>query len=219
MKKILDEIIFGKNRAVSGAIALSMIAFIALGCFCNKDFKLPQGGESNVKTKKTPAASADNSDDTDNTTVAGSPDEESTPAAVTTKANASKGELPGDEEMNQMVQQALLDFNEAVQTEDFTNFRNGVSKPFRSQYTAEQFKTAFSTFITQKTAMNGVLTSIDGMKPEYTTPPEVGKESGTRVLKVAGSYQTYPGMKFDLKYIPEKTDWKLIRFEVRVGVE
>lgn len=211
MKKIIRNLFFGNDSKVSGLIALALIGFIGLGCFCKKDgFNFSNLGEKNTNTKNAPVFPTNSTDN---------PATPATPRVVTTKANAAKGEKPGDEEMHQIVEQTLLDFNQALQTEDFTAFRANVSKPFRDQYTEEKFREGFATFINKKDAMNKVLTSITGMEPEYTSGPEVVRQAGTKVLKAAGSYQTFPGMKFDLSFIPEKTEWKLLKIEVRVGMD
>lgn len=212
MKKIFREMFFGNDSKVGGVIALSLIAFIGLGCFCKKDgFDFSNIGTKNTNTNTRPIFTSNTED---NSALPAT-----TPRVVLTKANAAKGEKPSDEEMHQIVEQTLLDFNQALQTEDFTAFRANVSKPFRDQYTEEKFREGFATFISKKDAMNKVLTSITGMEPEYSSGPEVVRQAGTKVLKASGSYQTFPGMKFDLSFIPEKTDWKLLKIEVRVGMD
>lgn len=211
MKKIIREIFFGNDSKLSAVIALSIIAFVGLGCFCKKDgFNFSNLGTKNNNTSANPIYPTNSN---------GSASSPASPRVVTTKANAGKGETPSQEEMNQIVEQTLLDFNQALQTEDFTSFRANVSKPFRDQYTEEKFREGFATFISKKDAMDKVLTSISRMEPEYTSGPEVVKQAGTKILKATGSYQTFPGMKFDLSFIPEKTEWKLLKIEVRVGMD
>lgn len=48
MKRLINEIVFGKNAKVSGLIALAVIGSIALGCNCGKDFNF-----SNTDTNTT----------------------------------------------------------------------------------------------------------------------------------------------------------------------
>src|SRR5437868_14036543 len=95
MKKLINEILYGKNSMVSGLIALAVISAIGLGCFCNKD-KF-EGLSNTGSSSPTPNAASPS------------------PAATKsyTKADASKNEVPSSDEMQDIVKKTLLDFNDS----------------------------------------------------------------------------------------------------------
>jgi hypothetical protein len=129
----------------------------------------------------------------------------------TTKSNAAKYEVPGDEEMQEMTREALLDFNEAVQGGDFTDFHSKISKVWQKQTTPERFNQVFSEFITKKVDISGV-SSRDA---EYSPDPAVEMDKGAKKLIAKGCYDTSPRpVKFTLKWIPEAKEWKLFGIEV-----
>lgn len=200
MKKLLNEILFGKNSMVSGMIALSVISAIGLGCFCNKD-KFEGLSNSGTTTSPSPAASA-------------SPSPEATKAY--TKADASKSEIPSDDEMQDIVKKTMLDFNDALQKEDFTDFHKTVSKVWQKQITPDKFKESFKTFIDGDTDFG----SIRSMKANFTSPPEITKSTGAKTLEAKGDYSTSPkNTEFELKYIPEGKEWKLIGIQVYANIK
>lgn len=190
MKKLLNDILFGKNSMVGGVIALTVIALIGLGCFCNKDkFDFSNTGSSNTSTT-TPSPAATKSIE---------------------KSDASKGKVPSDDELQDLVRTTLLDFNSAVQKGDFTDFYANICKPWKKQITADKLKDSFKNFINNKINIGG----ISSYQAEFSPSPEVGKEVGYQTLKVKGKYATKPNYtKFELNYIPEGKDWKLSKIVV-----
>ena len=193
MKKLINEIIFGKNSMVSGIIALLVVSAIGLGCFCNKD-KYQGLTNSGSPTTPSPAASPSPS-----------------PTKSYKKADASKAELPSDDEMQDMVRRTLLDFNDALQKEDFTDFHKTISKVWQKQVTPDKFKESFQDFIDG----NADLSSISSMNANFTSPNAITTSTGVKTLETRGDYPT-TGRKteFELKYIPEGKEWKLIFLKV-----
>jgi hypothetical protein len=196
MKKLINEIMFGKNSMVSAIIALSVIAAIGLGCFCNKDkFDLSNIGTNNSNISTTPSTS----------TPAATPDR------TYTKADASKGEMPSNPELQDMTKTTLLDFNSAVQSADFTSFHGKICKPWKSQITAEKLKESFQAFIDKDIDIGNISSST----AEFSPAPEIGRELGYKTLKLRGRYPTSPQYtKFELNYIPEGKEWKLSKIVV-----
>lgn len=192
MKKMMKEIIFGKNSLLSGILAISIISAIGLGCFCNKDkFDL---AKNDAKDSPTPVSSP-------------SP----TATKSYTKADASKNEVPSEDEMQEIVKKTLLDFNDALQKEDFTDFHGTISKVWQKQITPEKMKTNFQSFIDG----DADLSSIRSMNAKFTTPTEITKSTGVKTLEAKGEYATSPNNStFELKYIAEKKEWKLIGLQV-----
>ncbi len=196
--KQIRRIIFGKNSIGSGLIALSIIAAIGLGCFCNKE-KLNQltnsGSSSPSPTTSAPSPSATKS---------------------YTKADASKSEIPSDDEMQDIVKQTLLDFNDALQKEDFTEFHASISKVWQKQTSPEKLKTNFQNFIDG----DADLSSIKSMNAKFTSPTQVTRSTGVKTLETKGEYPTSPNTStFELKYIAQGKEWKLIGLNVVTTVK
>ncbi len=199
MKKAVNEILFGKNSMVSGLIALAVISAIGLGCVCPGKDKID--GLTNSGSTSSP-----------------SPDASPSPSATKsyTKADASKAEVPSDEEMQDMVKKTLLDFNDALQKEDFTDFHKTISKVWQKQITPDKFKESFKMFIDGDTD----LSPIKSMTANFTTAPAITKSGGAKTLEAIGEYQTAPRLTtFDLKYIPEGKEWKLIGIELKANIK
>ena len=202
MKKLVNEILFGKNSMVSGMLALAIISAIGLGCFCNKE-KFGELTNTGSTSSPSPSSSA-------------SPSASPSATKSYTKADASKGEVPSDDEMQDMVKRTLLDFNDALQKEDFTDFHKSVSKVWQKQITPDKFKESFKTFIDGDTD----LSPIKSMTANFTSKPEITRSTGTRTLEAKGDYPTSPkNTEFELKYIPEGKEWKLIGIQVYANIK
>ncbi len=194
MKKLINEIIFGKNSMVSGIIALSIISAIGMGCFCNKD-KINELTNSGTKdSSPTPTASPSPS-----------------PTKSYTKSDPSKNQVPGDDEMQDIVKKTLLDFNDSLQKEDFSGFYSTISKYWQKQTSPEKLKSSFQGFIDGDADLN----PIRPMTAKFTKGPELTKSLGMKTLEVNGEYPTSPiTTTFELKYIVEGKEWKLVGINV-----
>lgn len=190
MKTLATTLLFGKDGRLSGLIALAIVGAIALGCTCNKNW-----GDTGSNDNS-------NSSTTSNTT---------TPPAAPPKPDASTGDVPSDAQLQEMTRTTILDFNSAIKSGDFTNFHRTVSKPFQKQASPEKMADAFKAFTEAKIDFSEVRT----LPATYTPPAAIKTTSGVKHLHVLGYYDTSPRrMKFDLKYVPEGKDWKLIAIEV-----
>lgn len=191
MKNTASELLWGKNTVLNGIIALSIIAVIALGCSCNKEF-----GDLGKTDNSTTASNTTSTTNTLNTPV--------------TKADASTGQVPTDDQIQEMAKTTVLDFNDAIQKEDFTVFHRNISKPFQKEASPERFKQVFKSFIDANIDFSEIRS-----KPAYLRPTTVDKSRGTTTLNLKGSYATSPRpTNFYLKYIPEGKEWKLIALEI-----
>lgn len=61
MKKLINDILFGKSSLMSGMLALMLVAAVALGCTCNKDFDLGNIGKSDSGNTATGDKTSDTS--------------------------------------------------------------------------------------------------------------------------------------------------------------
>ncbi|HEX8289722.1 MAG TPA: hypothetical protein VF556_17200 [Pyrinomonadaceae bacterium] len=200
MKNLLNDVFFGKNNKVSGVMALSIVALIALGCTCNKSFDL-----SNAQSDTNSSQPVSNTDTKTKET------KETTKTKSTAKADASKGEIPSDDELQDMVKETLLEFNDAVQGNDFTNFHAKICEPWQEQATPESLRESFKVFIDKDID----IAPISSLDAQFSTEPEIGRELGYKTLKLKGQYPTRPNLtKFELNYIPEGKEWKLSKIIV-----
>ncbi len=200
MKTIVKKLLFGKSPLANSFIALVVVASVVLGCTCNdKDgFSWKDLGGSNTERTDT---------DTDGTDVP-----EKTPAR---KADASKGEIPDDAEMEDIVKKTLLDFNNALQTEDFGDFYDSISKPWQKETSPRQLKRLFQKFIDGGADMSG----ISDLDVDFSSKPRIREQLGYEMLEVEGKFDTSPReTTFELKYLAEDEDWKLASISVVTGL-
>ncbi|MBS1796380.1 MAG: hypothetical protein JSS81_21200 [Acidobacteria bacterium] len=194
MKNIINAFIYGKNSLAGGLVALAVVLAIGTGCFCNKD----KINELTNKSGSSPSPAASSS-----------PSASATPSYK--KADASKNEIPSNDEMQDIVKKTMLDFNDALQSGDFTDFHKTVAKKWQDQITPEKFKEGFSVFVNNKTNIS----NIKNEKAEFTSGPKIDRSRGLRELVVEGKYNTSPlPAKFKLQYISEGKDWKLYGIEL-----
>lgn len=203
MKNLINKLLFGKDK-FSGVLALVIVSLIALGCTCGKDFDLANIGKDETNTARTAANSDDSNED--------ATDASATPSKTSsTKADASTGEVPSEEQLQDLVKTTLLEFNAAVMSEDFTDFHSNICKPWQKQTSPESLKSVFQGFIDK----NIVIGSISSLDAEFSPEPTVGREVGFKTLKLKGKYPTSPRVtKFELNYIPEGKEWKLSKIEI-----
>jgi hypothetical protein len=195
MQKLISNLVMGRGNNLSGVIAFGVIAMIALGCTCGKNFDL-----GNLDTG--------NSRANDSRTSSNNPfgNSSSTKRTSTSHADASKSEMPSDDELQAMTKETLLDFDSAVKKADFSDFYSHVAKEWQKQTTAEAMKTTFQGFIDK----NISITDIDSLDAEFSPSPTIGREVGFKTLMLQGKYNTSPNLtKFELNYIANGKDWKL----------
>lgn len=194
MRRLIKELMLGKNNVVSGVIALGIISAIAMGCTCGKNFDLSNLSKDN-ETNKPVFNSSTPDTKSDDKTLSDTP----------------RGDVPSESEMEELTKQTLLDFNDAVQKGDFTDFHSKVSKVWKKTTTPEAFNQGFKEFIEKKIDISGV----KDMNATFSPEPTVEKRGGLKVLKANGRYETYPlPAKFETEYLKEDGDWKLISIRV-----
>jgi hypothetical protein len=199
MNKTTDKNSNNNKTLVNGAFALFIVALIALGCTCNKEWNLSNSGsESDNRT-------ISNTSNTDEK-------KEDTTKAPSKKADASKGEMPADDELQYMARTTLLDFNDAIQKGDFSGFHSRLSKQWQKQISAEKFKEEFQAFIDK-----GVdISDISSEKADFSPAPNIEKMGSMKMLVMKGSYDISPApTTFELKYVPDGKEWKLFGIDVR----
>jgi hypothetical protein len=121
-----------------------------------------------------------------------------------------------ESEMVYLLTETILDFDKAIQAEDFSDFpRFRCSRTFRQQYTSDDLISIFSQFIQQKEAIGMVLEQVAEVPPSFSH--EFVKSGGNDVLKIKGSFNTTPNKTyFDNEYLLEDGEWKLIKIKIQI---
>jgi hypothetical protein len=201
MRKLLREIFIGKSTFSNGILALAIIGLIALGCTCNGK-KFDFGTKSDTDSSK------------EKTKEEGNPFE--TPdVGDFEKADASKGEIPSNAELQTIIKEDMLRFDKALKDKDFEDFYNNASKIWQENTSPRKLKKEFQNFIDGKAD----LSSVKNLEADFSPSPKIDDSKKVDVLEVKGTYDTPPNKSsFDLKYIPEGKEWKLIGFYVKTTV-
>ena len=191
MRKIIQKICLGNESKINVLFILVIFIFVGLGC----SSLIPK--EDKVDPVKTPEVNSKSLDTKENL---------STPKPIIKKADASKGEIPRDDELQEMVKTTLLDFNGAVKSGDFTTFYGNISKLWQRQTSPVKLEDTFKVFIDGKNDFS----AIRSKQAEFSSNPKVDDSKGFKELVLEGKYDTSPlPTKFTLKYTPESKNWKL----------
>ena len=143
--------------------------------------------------------------------IADSSPSKDSPTKSTEKADASRGEIPEGDERQELVQTTLVQFNDAVQADDFTDFFPTISKLWQRESSPAKLKETFQLFIDRKIDIGEVRT----MEANFTTKPRIDESKGFKELILEGNYDTSPNpTRFKLKYTPEGKNWKLTGISV-----
>jgi hypothetical protein len=121
--------------------------------------------------------------------------------------------LPAKAEVERMVTESLLGFNEAVRSKNFVTFYGKLSELWKKETTPERLQKTFQEFVDKDIDIG----SIKNLTPHVSPSPAL---NGRGFLKVAGRYPTQPAqVRFDLKYAQEGGRWMLSGISVEVGGE
>lgn len=128
-------------------------------------------------------------------------------------AEGGKSVIPTEDQLKQLVNKTMLDFALAIKARDFTGFYYSISEFWQEQTTKEELYDIFRSFIDQDID----LTVLQEYEPMFTQKPYLDKEGW---LIVQGHYPTRPSVVyFTLKYLDEKSAWKLVGINVNVKPE
>jgi hypothetical protein len=193
MKKLVTNILFGRDK-LSGLMAFMIVAAIALGCTCGKNFDMANLGKD------------ENSSSTSNTssdTPFGDSDDDSA--------------MPDDVLLNALVKETTASFAAAVTTEDFSNLYEKSSSDFKSTYTEAEMKNIFKDFTKNKRVITPILAKAIAMDPEFSPEPSIRQEQGLDILVTNGSYATKPvPTNFEYEYVKREGKWRLLKLIVKL---
>ena len=189
MTNTIYNLLFGRDSLLSGLFAIAVVALIALGCTCGKNFDL-----ANI-AKNANVASTSDSNDTDD----------------------ESAELPDDRLLKALVKETTADFAQAVSTEDFSKIYEKSSTDFQTTYTEQEMKDTFKPFIQKKKQVLPILAKAVGTDPEYSPVPSIRTESGLSILVTEGKFATKPiPLTFEYEYVKRGGQWKLLKLVIKL---
>lgn len=188
MKTTFSTLLFGRDSRLSGILALAIIAMIALGCTCGKNFDL-----ANIAKNANVGSTSDDSD------------------------TAETSELPDDRLMKALVKETTADFALAISTGDFSKIYEKSSSDFQSTYTEQEMKDTFKPFMEKKRQVLPILSKAVGMDPEYSADPSIRTESGLSILVTEGKFSTKPlPVTFEYEYVKRDGKWKMLKLVIKL---
>ncbi len=190
MKNIFYKTAKDGKTPVKGAMALVIAALFALGSACGSGTVSNTGSDSDTRNG--------------GATI--------TPPAV--RADASKAEMPSEDELQYLTKTTLLDFNDAVQKGDFTDFYSRMSQNGQKLVSPEKLKQQFGIFIEKGVDISGIRSE----KAEFSPAPGISPGKIMKLLVLQGRYNISPApTTFELKFVPEGNEWKLYGIDIQTG--
>ncbi len=123
--------------------------------------------------------------------------------------DSSQQQIPADDELRALTTRTMLEFNDALLTQDFTQFYDSIAVLWQLQTKPEELQELFQVLIDE-----GVdFSAIKGVDPIFTQPPAFNSDG---LLVLTGYYPTQPMQcVFELKYAYEHPEWKLVGIHVK----
>ncbi len=119
-------------------------------------------------------------------------------------------DVPSGDELTRITSQAIALLGEAINARDFDTFYGNIARLWQRQTTADELHQAFAPFI----ELNIDLLPALEESPVYSQPPAV---DGDGVLTLIGYYPVEPNpVRFNLDYVYEHPEWKLLGINVRM---
>ncbi|MDM7921364.1 MAG: hypothetical protein QUS14_03610 [Pyrinomonadaceae bacterium] len=199
MRAFINNLLFGKDSKVSGAIAVTIVAFIALGCACGDLAKLAEEGNTSSSNSSRTASNNDPFGDNDTT------------------SSSDDSELPSDSEIKALVATLTADFARAIQTGDFTDLYEDASMDFKSTYSQSEMEDVFKTFIDNKRVVTPILSKAMNMEPEFAGKPYIRTEKGLTILVANGKFPTKPvPTNFEYDFVKRNGEWQMLKLIVKI---
>jgi len=134
-----------------------------------------------------------------------------------TSTSNVKPEIPSKDKLQTLVKTSFLEFGDAVQGEDFSDFHKKTAKVWRDTTTPDKLDEAFKVFIEKKEIYN-FNKAVAPLDAEFSPEPKFETVQGMDALIVKGTYPTKPQKaNFEFKYVMDDGSWKLIGIDVHVG--
>lgn len=131
----------------------------------------------------------------------------------------AKPEIPSKDKLQTLVKQTFMDFGDAVQGEDFTDFHKKIAKVWREQTSPDDLLDAFKAFVDDKKNYD-FKRAITPLDATFTPDPAIDKVRDLDALVVKGYYPTKPlRANFELKYVMDDGSWKLVGINIKTRSE
>ncbi len=123
---------------------------------------------------------------------------------------------PTEAESQALVKSTLSDFASAVDKGDFAAFKANASEEFQTQFTDDQLKTSFKTFIDNKAEIVPILRDAATKNAKFASVPTPREEKGYNLLMTDGTVASEPQpVEVKNDYVYQNGKWKLLK----IGVE
>jgi len=120
-------------------------------------------------------------------------------------------EVPEEAELKAMTAKSLTSFGKAIKKQDFSGFYEDIAEVWQKQTSAEKLEAAFKEFLNKGVDIPSI---VKEMKPVFNQPAAIDADG---VLIIKGYYPTTPNrVIFQLKYLEEEDDWKLVGINVNM---
>jgi hypothetical protein len=127
--------------------------------------------------------------------------------AIVTQA----ADVPEESELTSMVDSSITSFGKSIKKKDFSGFYKEIAHLWQKQTTPEQLETAFKDFLDKDIDLPAAIKDKDPVFNQKATIDSDG------VLLVKGYYPTTPNrILFELKYVEEDEEWKLVGIHVNL---
>lgn len=131
------------------------------------------------------------------------------PADAASRGNRQMA-APSDAVARRMVKIALITFNNAVKTGNFTVLRLRTAKRFRASFSAVKLRRRFAAFSKRRIDLSPIVS----LGVIWAARPAVGKKGR---LRLRGYFRTVPKIvRFDFRYAFEGGAWMLTHIAIRV---
>jgi opacity protein-like surface antigen len=131
--------------------------------------------------------------------------------SLATAVVARAADVPEKEDLTSMTETSLISFGQAVKKKDFSGFYEDIASVWQKQTTAEKLEELFKDFLDKGIDLPA---AIKGKEPVFNQPASINSDG---VLIVKGYYPTTPNrIVFQLKYLQEEDEWKLIGIDVNL---
>lgn len=130
-----------------------------------------------------------------------------------------KLEIPSKDKLQTLVKTSFMDFSDAVQAEDFTDFNKKVAKVWQEQTSPDEMKDAFKVFVENKKDYN-FKRAIASLDATFSPEPTIGKVLDLDALILKGYYPTSPAQaNFEMKYVMDDGTWKLVGINIKTQIK
>jgi hypothetical protein len=132
-----------------------------------------------------------------------------------TASEPVKAEIPSGDKLQTLVKTTFMDFGDAVQSEDFTDFYAKIAKIWRDETSPAELKDAFQVFIDNKEDYD-FKRAITPLDATFSPEPAMQKSGPGFAMVVKGYYPTKPQRaNFEMKFVNEDGTWKLIGINIK----